>query len=127
VLLGVVSSVLSYPMPRYATLKIKKHHPPHPLRACFSRERFLTEPEWVMRIMFPPEDKCQQVAVPGVGCVQPPDIPPNEGPSVISKPKGEVTRVSRGGYNLEEASKLPHQQYNEIQVCHVMRISPLKT
>jgi|ERR1700722_6049711 hypothetical protein len=91
------------------THQIKRYHPPCTLRACFSQERLLTPPLSTNRRTFAPEDDGIDLqAVSG-----PLDLPV---PPKIPKPKGEVTRIKRGGYNLLQASGLSSSLYENIQV-----------
>jgi hypothetical protein len=38
-------------------------------------------------------------------------------PRKISKPRGEVTRLSRGGYSLEKTLGWEQKRYREVQVA----------
>ena len=56
-----------------------------------------------------------------------PDAPPRSGssrPRKIPKPPGEVTRLNRGGYNLQDKLNFSQAHYKEVQVSSYRCLIP---
>ena len=94
-------------MPREPVLnhRIKRHYHPPSARARFSPERHLSPSGASARLRFPIETataaKLDPVNVPQV---------------LITKPKGEASRLSRGGYSVRKALQWDDARYDDLLV-----------
>ena len=108
-LITVVSScpVVAFSMPRepLSTHRIKRHYHPPSARARFSPERHLSPSGASARLRFPIETATAA------------KFDPTSAPQVlIPKPKGEASRLSRGGYNVRKTLQWDDARYDDLLV-----------
>lgn len=116
------------PCIRHGRAAIKHYTPPTIYHANFAAELLLHSPSHY-REVWGDHDASQTPPIPPNPSAQPKPptndrftTPPPE--ELIPKPDGEVTRISRGGYNLEAAMKWnDHALYTKVQVSAFRRIS----
>jgi hypothetical protein len=107
-------------MPRIdRTQFIRRHYHPPTSRTQFSPERQLFDPvQWSSRVIFKPDgstdrpsDDNHAIFIDGAPCNV------NTTDATIPKPSGQVTRLKRDGYNLQDKLKWNVDFYYEVQVC----------
>jgi hypothetical protein len=111
-------------MPRIdRTRFIQRHYHPPTGRTRFSPERQLLDPAlWSSRVIFKPDGGLIRIRNEGANDNTPindvflDDTPCDATDSLISKPSGQVTRLNRDGYNLEDKLRWKHDFYSEVQV-----------
>ena len=89
-----------------------RHFPPLVCQLVFPPERSATPSSLTQHKIFTREDSDLPAAAP-------PGPRTSRGPQVkvlISKPRGEVSRINRGGYNLHDKLGWPAADYEEIWV-----------
>jgi len=103
-------------MPKIVTYHWSYHHHFSPLicQSVFPPERRVTPPPIMQHRMFPHEDKPDAES-------QDADLVSSRDPTpqvktLILKPRGEVSRINRGGYNLQDKLGWPATDYKEIRV-----------
>ncbi|KAI9455841.1 WD40-repeat-containing domain protein [Boletus coccyginus] len=112
-----ISISSSFPSLRSASLDLPLN-PPVMERSIFPPERGVTPAPLTQHKVFPRED-VERLAEP-----QNPDpVPLSSGKVLILKPRGEVSRINRGGYNLQDKLGWPSAEYEEIRsfVVHLAR------
>ena len=90
-----------------------RHFSPLVCQSVFPPERSTTLPPLTQHKIFAHEDSNLPAAAP-------PGPREFRGPQVkvlIPKPHGEVSRINRGGYNLQDKLGWPAADYEEIRVC----------
>jgi hypothetical protein len=112
-------------MPRIdRTQFIRRHYHPPTSRTRFSPERQLFDPvHWSSRVIFKPNGGREGLSDddPSSGAIFIDGAPRNTNDTAIPKPSGQVTRLKRDGYNLQDKLKWKTDFYYEIQV----RIPPV--
>lgn len=104
-----------------------RHFFPLTCRSKFSPERAITPPPLTQHRIFLREEaevtaECQSEPV-RIGSAAP------QSKMLILKPRGDVSRISRGGYNLQDKLGWPPNEYEEVRVSmiHVYQIWSLST
>lgn len=102
-------------MPKvHSTWRYCRHFKPLTIHCEFPTERSYTPPPLTQHQVFSRDidssspDAAEQI-LPAAQL-------PDPLPSKIPKPRGEVSRISRGGYNLQEALGWPASEYEETRV-----------
>src|ERR1700677_2993697 len=97
---------------RNLTHRVQRHPSPLVVQTAFQPERLLTPPPMMWNMKFHLEELN---SMPNIeSCTQGPDGL-DQG-AHIPKPKGEVTRILRQGYNLYNVLGWKSDIYNEIEV-----------
>jgi hypothetical protein len=100
---------------RNSTHRIQRYFSPLVVRTVFKPELLLTPPPMIWTTKFPyeeygiiPDSETQNMQMQNGS--------DRSSHALIPKPKGDVTRISRQGYNLCDALAWQSELYNEIQV-----------
>lgn len=107
-------SYLLKPMPaiRAPASRVMRHFSPLTTRTTFKQERLSTPPPIAYRIVYPVGTHTpKSTATNPFGCSK-----PKSKTSLKKKPDGEVTRLNRGGYNLQAELKWADELYQSCQV-----------
>ncbi|KIJ58206.1 hypothetical protein HYDPIDRAFT_44576 [Hydnomerulius pinastri MD-312] len=98
-----------------------RYFSPLTCQSVFPPERAISPPPLTQHKVFPPEEiPAVQARISGTATVPATVAQPR---ILIPKPRGEVSRINRGGYNLQDKLGWPVVKYNEIQafVIHLAR------
>jgi len=82
----------------------------------FPPERTCTPPPLTQHRVFPRDADSSALDPSQTNPFAAQSLVPNPLPSKIPKPRGEVTRISRGGYNLQMTLGWPVADYEETRV-----------
>ncbi|KAF9236804.1 hypothetical protein BU15DRAFT_63731 [Melanogaster broomeanus] len=101
----------------------QRYFSPLTCHSVFPPEQVISPPPLTQHKIFPREEEAEALIIqtqqsePDV--ISP--IPPSK--VLIPKPRGEVSRINRGGYNLQDKLGLPPTEYEEIRsfVIHLAR------
>ena len=104
--------------------RIQRYYHPLTSRAVFTPERVLMAPSCATRYLVFRQDT-EVSRNPGPGANLPTDIFEDNAPEIfrvpsdplVRKPSGEVTWISRDGYNLRKELRWKQDFYTEVQVC----------
>ena len=100
---------------------IRRHFHPPTSRTRFSPERQLFDSvEWSTRVIFKPDGGIREGPSddsPSPDAIFLNGAPCNNTDTTIPKPSGQVTRLKRDGYNLQDKLKWKADFYYEVQVC----------
>ena len=89
-----------------------RYFPPLTCHAIFSPERGISPLPLTQHIIFPRDEVGSSVVrEPAIVALS---VPVSK--VLIPKPRGEVSRINRGGYNLQEKLGWPPAEYEEIRV-----------
>jgi hypothetical protein len=109
--------------------RIQRYYHPLTSRAVFTPERVLMPPSRATRyVVFRPDTEAPRY--PDISLTNfPTDIFEDNAPEIfrvpsdplVRKPSGEVTRISRDGYNLRKELRWRPEFYTEVQVHSVVR------
>lgn len=103
-------------MPKVVRRTFQRHFPPLTNRSMFRKEPLSTVSPLTSRTEFPLTDSTLEQPVNTSVPVRHSVGGTNTLKTYIPKPHGEVSRLSRGGYNLEEALGWSKAEYNSVQV-----------
>lgn len=97
-------------MPKVPKRRFQCHFPPLSNRSIFRGEALLTGIPLATRTAFSfEEEPAPQRSLPSAG--------DRSSRKLIPKPPGEVSRLSRGGYNLGETLGWSKEDYGAVRVC----------
>lgn len=99
------------PVTRALGSRVQHHFSPLTVRTIFKHERFLVSPPTAYNIIYSIEPHTPaHLTIRNLASGKAKSIP------LIPKPPGEVTRLKRGGYNLQDQLQWDEQQYHSVQV-----------
>jgi hypothetical protein len=100
-------------MPKASKWKYCRHFNQLTIHCEFPPERTCTPPPLTQHRVFPRDADSSALDLNPFAAQS---VVPNLLPSKIPKPRGEVTRISRGGYNLQMTLGWPASDYEETRV-----------
>lgn len=92
------------------------HFKPLTIHCEFPPERALTPPPLTQHRVFSQDADSVQPIVQSIPAAPEPCVSAGMSSKKIQKPRGEVSRISRGGYNLQETLGWSSSEYEEIRV-----------
>ncbi|KAF9232693.1 hypothetical protein BU15DRAFT_54737 [Melanogaster broomeanus] len=90
--------------------KFHRHFCPLTCQSIFPPEHAISPPPLTQHRVFPREEILAQPHN-----LQPIPLPSTQPKTLIPKPRGDVSRINRGGYNLQQKLGWPTAEYDEIR------------
>ncbi|KAG2742116.1 hypothetical protein P692DRAFT_20750317 [Suillus brevipes Sb2] len=111
-------------MPRAVHFRYHCHFKPLTIHCAFPPEHIYTPLPLTQHMSFSRDTDCTVSAAPEVSQHTPSAVQSSIPASLLAKipkPRGEVSRIKRGGYNLHEALGWPFSDYEKTRVLHLAR------